>query len=305
MHDLFQQLTHFLSHLKGLESLHLRHLLLDIGEAEAFLLNLLTYFEQTLENLSIRNLTKHPYSLLHIGLFLNLHKLVISPQHLNDDVVTVIGSHQVMQSLVIVQDENTKGAQSVSAEAWLQFKSCRTPPIEVHLRCEGRCTEDMIWQPTAPVVSICYSNPSAKLTNREALTIVDYYAETLTVYVQKGVQRRFRSRTFHDRADTALILLVRSCLNLQIVGIRERLSTATVLYAAHLCSYKKFLLCVRRNALIKKSDWPYNSGEWSTEFYDWLKTTARDYDATDREITKLLCERSVPMTDNEYVHIFK
>src|SRR6185437_10311708 len=112
--------------------------------------------------------------------------------------------------------ENTKFAYSVTEGAWKQFRR-DAPQIRVHLQCTGHCDDEMLWQPMAPVVSIVYSNPAAKLTCQAAAFIADNYADTLRVYVQKGLQRRYRSGSFHDRADTAVIFLVRSCKSLSVL----------------------------------------------------------------------------------------
>lgn len=208
-------MSHFLSHLTGLESLSLRHLLLDDDEADSFLSDLLNYFDQTLKILCIRNLTKHPRPFSHFGLFLNLTKLVVSPQHLNDEVVELIGGQRQLRHLVIVQDETTVCSEPVSSEVWRRFGGrCRA--IQVHLRCAGRCLDPLVWQPSAPVVSVGYSNPMARLTEEDVEIMAEYYADTLETYVQHGWQRRYRGKTFRERADSALILLIRRCQKLKV-----------------------------------------------------------------------------------------
>lgn len=267
--------------------------------------DLLNRFSPNLKILCVRNLTKFPHALMHFGLFLNLRKLIVSPQHLNDDSTFLISSNEAMRDLVIVQDENSKLANSASQAAWLQFRR-DAPQIRVHLQCVGLCKDEILWQPMAPVVSIVYGNPAGKLTCQAASFIADNYGDTLESYVQKGIQRRYRPRSFHDRADTAVIYMVRTCKKLSLLAIRERLSTATLLLTAHLSSYKPFQLMVRKNAILKRSDWPHNKNEWSSEFYQWLSTNARDYDNAEKEIGLLYGNRYWHMmSDDQYVHSFK
>lgn len=53
-----------------------------------------------------------------------------------------------------------------------------------------------------------------------------------------------------------------------------------------LCSERVYLV-VRRNALLKRADWP-RAPEWSLEFYAVLKSLARDYSRTERAVGRLL-----------------
>lgn len=59
-------------------------------------------------------------------------------------------------------------------------------------------------------------------------------------------------------------------------------------------------LVVRRNALLKRADWPPTS-EWSAEFYAALKRAARDYSRTERVVGRLLGWRTWrPLNDREF-----
>lgn len=95
--------------------LSLKQLLLDWGEADQFMNQLLQYFSQTVTNLCILNLTKAQHSFLHLGLFLNLQKLCVSPQHLNSDVVTLFGDHLTLRDLFLIQDRRTNSPVAVDA----------------------------------------------------------------------------------------------------------------------------------------------------------------------------------------------
>ena len=68
--------------------------------------------------------------------------------------------------------------------------------------------------------------------------------------------------------------------------VRERISTATVLLIAHTAQNLRYLY-VRRNAVILRCDWP-QSPDWSHEFYEWLRSSSRSYDATEKEVSQIL-----------------
>ncbi|VDP01300.1 unnamed protein product [Soboliphyme baturini] len=294
----------FLCHVTNLKSLTLRHLLLEDHEAEEFLTEMLNCFAKTLICLCVRNLTKSSRSFLHFGLFLNLRKLVISPQHLNDDVIYLLGNIAYLEDLFIVQDEYTGLATPGSSSAWKEFAS-RAPNVQVHLHCSGRCKMDMIWQPMAPVTSIMYSSSFSCLTIQSALTIAEYYSNTLKSYLQKGLQRRYRSKSYNERADTALLMLVRSCRHLQLLGIRERISTATAIMAAYISPNKSLKFYVRRQALLKRADYPFGPNELSSEMVNCIKVAAKSYEFTDALIGEVYGSQWRALSDNEYMHIFR
>lgn len=150
---------------------------------------------------------------------------------------------------------------------------------QVHLRIQGAlCNQELLIQPKAPVISVAFANPRSVLDQRLALEIIDNYATTLEIFAQLGRARRFRPRPFNDRVDASLVMLIRNCVALHTVAIRERFSTQTALLVAHFVSYKKdFHFYLRRNALLKRSnDWP-KSAEWTSEFHQWLRKTAKSY----------------------------
>ncbi len=295
-----------ISHFRGLKALTLRQLLLEEREADAFMDELQLYFGERITTLCVLNLTKTQHSFFHLGLFLHLRKLCVSPQHLNDDVVYLLSGQQNLRDIFLIQDKNTTPCTvAVDGRTWRDFRKS-APRVRVHLRIRGRGAGDLVWQLFAPVFSIVYDTPNCQLTAENAVLMADNYSETLEIYVQRGIQRRFRARAFEDRADTAVMMLVRHCRNLKSLAIRECLSTATLLIIAQLCSFKEeFFLSVRRNSLLKRSDWPYDSREWSAQFYDWLKTSARDYDKTQFEVERLLKGKGKIMSDKEYKYAFR
>ena len=134
--QMLKALTMLLSHLHGLKTLALRQLQLDAVESDCFIDEVLVFFGEHLECLTVVNVTKQARSFMQLGLFLNLRKLVVSPQHLNDDVVILISGLQLLDDLLILQDEKTLGAQSASAASWNVFKRSNNY-TRVHLLAKG------------------------------------------------------------------------------------------------------------------------------------------------------------------------
>ncbi|GBM71244.1 hypothetical protein AVEN_130469-1 [Araneus ventricosus] len=94
------------------------------------------------------------------------------------------------------------------------------------------------------------------------------------------------------------ILLARCCPFLDTLVIRDRISTATVLLLVSQCRNLRRLI-VRRNALIKKCDWPYNP-EWTHSFYSWLRITSGSLERTTEEVRKMLETKWHPLKDEEF-----
>jgi len=133
----FQQFDHFISHLSGLTSLKLKNLLLSPSETMNFMENALnSRFSGKLEKLTILNLTNGHCATLSIGLFLNLKLLTVSPQHLNEDTLLLIGQLRKIQHLTLIQDENTFGAVSLDFRAWKQLTN-EAQNLTVTLKCAG------------------------------------------------------------------------------------------------------------------------------------------------------------------------
>lgn len=81
--------------------------------------------------------------------------------------------------------------------------------------------------------------------------------------------------------------------------IRERISTATLLVIASVGKSLRHLY-VRRNALLLRADWP-KSLNWTEDYYKWLKTTARSYEATEEEVARELDQPEWrAMSDQEF-----
>lgn len=98
-------------------------------------------------------------------IYSNFQVLVISPQNLGEDVLLLIGQTK-LKHLHILQNRFTPSELvllPVSGKAWY---SCRkaNPSLSVHLEVESQRERDIIWQERAPVRSIIYDSPLAKVT---------------------------------------------------------------------------------------------------------------------------------------------
>lgn len=294
---LLEGLKKMVASLEGLKHLSLRDLLLDKTEAMTLLDDVAYSSCETLRSLCIINCTKECYTMLHAGVFVNLKKLTISPQHLGDDLILLLGNTR-LRDLYIVQTKHTiQVTSSVSPKVW---KECRrmAPFLRVHQLVEGKIKSEISWQEGAPVHSVIYNTPYSRITVSSVLNCSGLYCKDLQVYAYLKLPRFYMPRPFQDRADSSLILLCRSCPKLNILVIRERISTSTVLLIAYYSQSIRRLI-VRRNALIKRCDWPHNP-EWSDEFYEWLKKTSQSYEETAKEVSTLLGARWEPMNDNEF-----
>lgn len=128
--------------------------------------------------------------------------------------------------------------------------------------------------------------------------IVDMYKPTLTTFGHETLPRFICAKSFHSRADSLLLLLVRQCPNLTSLIVREKISTSTVILLARTGqNLRKFF--VRRNAVIIRCDWPWNP-EWSEEFYRWLKTTSRSYALAEKEVSTILGRTWTMLSDKDF-----
>lgn len=70
---------------------------------------ILEHFSLSLRCLCILNITRIRHSLLALGCFLNLAKLVVSPQQISDDTLQLIAQLEHLQVLILLQDHKTQG----------------------------------------------------------------------------------------------------------------------------------------------------------------------------------------------------
>ncbi|XP_064476761.1 F-box only protein 39-like [Ornithodoros turicata] len=280
----------------GLRHLSLKDLLLDHREAKYLLDDTVENTMVTLKTLRLINCTKEPYPLLHVGVFLNLNDLYLSPQHLDDDVVSLLGSTR-LRNLHLVQTTHTDIGIRVSSRTWRECKKSN-PRLRVHLAVEGRIRKELVWQDCAPVHSIVYRTPYNQVCPESALMASTIYASTLACYAFLGLPKFHMAKRFVDRSDSALVLLCRSCPRLETLIIRERVSTATVLLLAYYGhNLRQFV--VRRNAIMKKCDWPQNI-DWTDDFFVWLKMTSQSYDLVYKEVSRMMGVQWEPLTDKQF-----
>ncbi|KAK3857169.1 hypothetical protein Pcinc_036560 [Petrolisthes cinctipes] len=291
--EMFKQVISVFPLLKHLE---LTDLLLDGCDGLHILDQVCTTCCETLQTLTLINLTKQDLTILHPGTFINLNTLIISPQNLSEDLLELLGQSR-LSNLHITQTKYTKQGRVINYQAW---KRCRraNPKLRVHLCIEGKVKKEILWQPRAPVRSILYDSPNAKITPRVMLTIIEKYKQDLEVFAHKQLPRFHMSSSFHDRCDSSLLLLARLCPFVHTMVVREKVSTATVLLLAHTAKNLQYFY-VRRNAMLLKADWPYNP-EWTPEFYAWLCKNARSYEAVDREVSQILGCRWQALTDKQF-----
>ena len=99
-----------------------------------------------------------------------------------------------------------------------------------------------------------------------------------------------------ERCDSNLVMLVRECVNLHTLVVRERLSTATLLIVAKQSTSLR-TLHVRRNAVLLRHDWQTTSEDWDDAFRNMLKQTCKSYDLVEREISRMLGYTWTMMSD--------
>ncbi len=230
-------------------------------------------------------------------MFHHLQQLVITPLQLSDDVVLMLAERESLEEIVIVQDQYTPESETVNHHVWWDVKQT-APHLKVRLESRGRAREELLLQENAPVWCILYRSPYLLVDTAAVVQAADMYRASLRAYGHVGLPRRHGSASFHDRADSSLVLLVRECKALRTLFIRHRVSTATLLLLA---SEGKSLreLYVRRQAVLLRADWP-RSPEWSAEWYAWLRQTARSYSRTEDEVGRLLhCDWSM-LSDKEF-----
>ncbi|XP_069703251.1 uncharacterized protein [Periplaneta americana] len=296
---LLDALKRLMGNLVKLRRLELIDLMLEPREAQYLLDEVCHGCCLTLHTLTLINTTKLQFQLLHAGVFLNLQVLMISPQNLGEDLVQLLG-YTKLRHLHIVQNRYTPGEvniRPVPARVWRQCKRSNTN-LAVHLELEGARDRDILWQDRAPVHSILYDSRYIKMMSESVLTAIDLYRLDLRVYGHQGLPRFHMAKSFHERVDSLLLLLCRQCPYLHTLMVRERISTATVLLLAHTARNLQYLF-VRRNAVILRCDWP-QSPDWTHEFYQWLRSASRSYDATEKEVSQILGHTWYMLSDQQF-----
>ncbi|KAG7171873.1 hypothetical protein Hamer_G000803 [Homarus americanus] len=83
------------------------------------------------------------------------------------------------------------------------------------------------------------------------IAIITLYKHDLEVFASTQLPRFYMPRSFHDRIDSALLLLVRQCPYIHTLAVREKVSTATVLLLTYSAKNLHFFY-IRRNAILLK-----------------------------------------------------
>lgn len=291
-----QELVVLLSRLFNLRELELKHLLLDSTDAAMLLDGTLHNSGDTLTVLRVIDCAKSMHPFLHAGLFFKLQKLVISPNHIDDDVVNLL-SFTNIKTVTLYQDEYTCLSVPASWSAWKELRK-NVPNLRVELFLTGPTRSEMVLQPRAPVQSILYNTPYSVMKVEVLLFIIENYSETLKVFGHQLLPKEHRLKSFRDRPDSSLVHLARNCTSLHTLIIRERVSTATLLIIASIATKLEHLY-VRRNAVILLCDWPHNP-LWTTDFYEWLKASSVSYELVEKEISEKLGKQWNMMSDQDF-----
>ncbi|XP_074650713.1 uncharacterized protein LOC141905649 [Tubulanus polymorphus] len=298
--QIFAEFRKFLANLRGIKYLKLNQLLLGNADAQVLLADLTRNCADTVVTLEMLNSSQDNCPQFHVPMFHVLQTLTISPHNLNDEIIIML-SQNGLPELVITQDQYTpKTLIPVSPEAWYEARKICSR-MRVKLQVIGQSREDILHQIGAPVNAVVYETPYTLISASSVITTADLYGDTLQFYGHKCLPRTHNGRSFNERADSSLLLLVRSCSKLQTLVVRDRVSTATVLLIARECRQLQTFY-VRLNAVIKRMDWP-REPNWSPEFYNWLKTNSRSYERMQEEVSKIFGENWRPLTDKEFVKL--
>lgn len=261
----------------------------DLQPLRTMMDSVITQKCHTLEYLDITNFVKTPIESLWFPVFHNLKTLVITTNFFCETLLAEIGATSI-RHLVLDHDSFTSPFQnSLVEEAWMNLKQSN-PYIRVTLlSTDGK--QDVIHQDQAPVSSIIYKSEKVGLDSMNLMSHVHDYCDTLEILAQEGLVKYRVAKSFHDRVDMNLAMLVRSSTCLHTLALRERVSTATLLVLASSAKCLKRLY-VRRNAVIKRSDWARRRN---------IQSAALSYEETEREIGKCLGDPNWKMlTDKEY-----
>ncbi|CAI5454775.1 unnamed protein product [Caenorhabditis angaria] len=301
--EMLHTLTSVMKHLHGLKSISLIDLQLTHWEADRFIVELLDKFSNQLTYLSLLNVTLHPKPFLQVGLFLNLRKLLVSPQMLDADTLSVISCLQNLDTFSIIQDEKSSAAPVCNRQAWKTFTAQSQGRIRVWLILRGKPKIHLIIQPNAPVYGIKMEMSSGQLTLETAEQIANFYSNTLCQFVQCGLERYKRGGKMNERVDLALFELCRRCLNLEVVSCRERISHGTAVMLAIFAQRNGFKLFLRQNGLLKRVCWCRTDVTEHEVDFDWLKQVCKSQEEVISTI-QILTKQTWPVLDDKAFNSF-
>ena len=276
---LLDEVNRLLGNLQELHYLSLSDLLLETKDAVGFLQDVIKTSSKSLQKLELVNITKERYPIYYTTMFPNLRQLVITPQNLSNDMVLILAQHKNLTELTILQGRHTPLFEPITHQTWLEARQIN-PNFKVRLEVRGRTRAEIMLQECAPVHCIMYDTPYARVTAEEVIMISELYQRQLKQFGHLQLPRKHGSRSYQERGDTYLVLLIRECPNIETLVIRERVSTATLLIIANEAK-KLHNLVVRRQGVLQKFDWPKLS-HWSDDQYAWLKMASTSYSRTER-----------------------
>ncbi|KNC31013.1 hypothetical protein FF38_03272 [Lucilia cuprina] len=297
--QLLKGLKDLLSKLTNLRTLKLIDFVLERYEAKHLLDEVLDACCTKMRVLNLVNVTTLHCPIMHVGLFLNLQILTISPQNIDDDVLMLLADTK-LKHLHLLQNCYTSSYLTIghcSVKAWRVLKR-DNPKLKVHLRVESMNDGEIVFQPEAPVYSVTYAAPKTKIHPDILMKMVDHYKNHLAVYGYETMPRFTSPKSFHNRIDSLMLLMCRQCFNLHTLLIREKVSTSTVLLIARTAKNLRRLY-VRRFGTIIRCDWPRHP-EWSDEFNIWLRRSCRSYESVEREVSQILGYSWHFLSDQEY-----
>ncbi|XP_054007229.1 uncharacterized protein LOC128891621 [Hylaeus anthracinus] len=304
---LLEALKRLMRNLCNIRCLELIDLMLDSKEALHLMDDICANCTQTLSKLVLINTTRYYCPLLHVGVFINLKVLIISPQNLHEDVIDLIG-YTKLKHLHIVQNRYSPKDTTMrlpKRKSWIKMKE-NNPYLKVHFEVESyKPTDillpiDLLEHGGIPCHSIVVDNPNTQISSSTVHTHGTFFASTIRVYAFKGLTRYFLHRNFAQRLDEALVQFCKMCPNLHTLMIRDKVSTATIL---EIVSTAKALRClhVRRNAVLKRCDRDWlKILNWSPEHYQWIKTSSRSYETTEKEVSRILGYRWHMLSEKEF-----
>ncbi|EDW48661.1 GM21995 [Drosophila sechellia] len=290
--QLLRVLKELLLRLTDLHTLKLVDFVLERYEANHLLDEVVCSCCTKMRVLNLVNVTTMHCPIMHVGLFLNLQVLTISPQNIDDDVLSLLADTK-LRHLHLLQNCYTPSHLTISAcgaKAWRNVKKTN-PRMRVHLRLENLTDGEVVLQPEAPVHSITYCALQTRIRAELLVRMVDHYRSTLAVYGHELLPRFSSPKPFsqpHRQFDVADVPAI----------IREKVSTSTLLLIAQTAKNLQHLH-VRRFAVILRCDWPRHP-EWSNEFYAWLKRNSRSYEAVEREISQILGYKWRLLSDRDF-----
>ncbi|XP_033223909.1 uncharacterized protein LOC117177374 isoform X2 [Belonocnema kinseyi] len=218
---LLEGLKRLMCNLVNLKCLELIDLMLENKEALYLMDDICVNRTQTLSKLVLINTTKEPCPLLHVGVFLNLNTLVISPQNLDEDVIELLG-YTKLQHLHIVQNRYSPKDTTIRLPknfSWSQMR-LNNPNLKVHFEIETQKSSDMILAvdllnyKSIPCYSIVIDSPKSQVPVSAILEHASCFGSTIRAYAFKGLSRYYLPKNFSKRIDEAIVRFCRMCPNL-------------------------------------------------------------------------------------------